>query len=66
MAKKKESKAQIKVMQTGSTIGCPKNQRATLLGLGLRKIGNIRILQDTVSVRGMVRKVKHLVNVENV
>jgi large subunit ribosomal protein L30 len=66
MAQKKDSKAQIKVMQTGSTIGCPDDQKATLVGLGLRKIGNVRVLQDTASVRGMVRKVKHLVNVENV
>jgi large subunit ribosomal protein L30 len=66
MAKKKESKAQIKVTQIGSVIGRPDDQHATLLGLGLRKIGNVKVLEDTASVRGMVRKVRHLVSVETV
>jgi len=66
MTKKKESKGQIKVTQTGSYIGRPADQRRTLLGLGLKKIGNSKILEDTASVQGMVSKVRHLISVENV
>ncbi len=52
------------VIQTGSPIRRPKNQRATLVGLGLNRIGRSRVLEDTPSVRGMINKVKHLVRVE--
>ncbi len=61
-----KSKKQIKVTQTSSYIGCPGNQRQTLLGLGLKKIGNSKILEDTASARGMVKKVRHLISVETV
>ena len=57
MTKEKESKGQIKVTQTGSYIGRSVDQRRTLTGLGLKKIGNTKILEDTPSVRGMVKKV---------
>ncbi len=59
MAQKKT----IKVRQTGSPIRRPQDQRATLIGLGLNKIGRERELEDTPAVRGMVRKVAHLVEV---
>jgi len=59
-------KKQIRVTQTGSYIGCPVNQRKALLGLGLKKIGNSRILEDTASARGMVKKVEHLISVETI
>ncbi len=59
MAQKKT----IKVRQTGSPIRRPQDQRATLVGLGLNKIGRERELEDTPSVRGMIRKVSHLVEV---
>lgn len=59
MAQKKT----IKVRQTGSPTRRPKDQRATLVGLGLNKIGRVRELEDTPSVRGMVSKVSHLVEV---
>ena len=59
MAKKKT----IKVRQTGSPIRRPKDQRATLVGLGLNKIGRVRELEDTPSVRGMIDKVSHLVEI---
>jgi large subunit ribosomal protein L30 len=59
MAQKKT----IKVRQTGSPIRRPEDQRATLIGLGLNKIGRERELEDTPSVRGMVRKVSHLVEI---
>ena len=54
----------VKVTQTASPIGRPKDQRATLIGLGLNKINRTRELEDTPSVRGMISKVKHLVRVE--
>ena len=57
------AKKTIKVRQTGSPIRRPKEQRATLVGLGLNKIGRTRELEDTPSVRGMVAKVAHLVEV---
>lgn len=56
----------IKVVQTGSPIGRPKDQRATLVGLGLNKVGREKILLDTLSVRGMINKVMHLVRTEEV
>ncbi len=55
----------VKVTQTGSPIGRPKDQRATLIGLGLNKLNRTRELEDTPAVRGMIRKVSHLVRVED-
>jgi large subunit ribosomal protein L30 len=54
----------VKVTQTGSPIGRPKDQRATLIGLRLNKMNRTSELEDTPSVRGMIRKVSHLVRVE--
>ena len=56
--------AKLKVTQTGSPIGRKKDQRATLIGLGLNKMNRSRELEDTPSVRGMIAKVRHLVRVE--
>ena len=53
----------ITVEQTGSPIGRPKDQRATLVGLGLNRCGRVRTLEDTPAVRGMIDKVAHLVRV---
>ena len=53
----------VTVEQTGSPIGRPLQQRATLVGLGLTRIGRRKILQDTPAVRGMIAKVAHLVRV---
>ncbi|MEA2586862.1 MAG: large subunit ribosomal protein [Thermomicrobiales bacterium] len=47
-----------------STIGRPKDQEATVRTLGLRKLHQTVELQDTPSVRGMVNKVRHLLNIE--
>ena len=58
------TKATLTVVQTGSPIGRRKDQRATLIGLGLNKIRRSRELEDTPSVRGMIRKVRHLVRVD--
>jgi large subunit ribosomal protein L30 len=53
----------ITVEQTHSPIGRPAEQRATLIGLGLNKIGRRKALVDTPAVRGMIAKVAHLVRV---
>jgi large subunit ribosomal protein L30 len=55
--------AEITVKQTGSPIRRTADQRATLKGLGLNKMGRERVLQDTPEVRGMIRKVQHMVEV---
>ena len=57
------AKKTLKVRQTGSPIRRPQDQRATLIGLGLNKIGRVSELEDTPSVRGMIRKVSHMVEV---
>jgi len=59
-----KAKATVKVTQTGSPIGRHKSQRATLVGLGLNKMHRTVELEDTPSIRGMIRKVHHLVRVE--
>ncbi len=56
----------IRVTQIGSPIGRRKDQRATLIGLGLNKMHRSRELEDTPSIRGMVTKVGHLVRVEEI
>jgi large subunit ribosomal protein L30 len=61
-----EQKNRVRVTQTGSPIGRRKDQRETLIGLGLNKMHRSRELEDTPSVRGMIDKVKHLVRVEPV
>ena len=55
--------ATIKVTQTGSPIRRTKDQRATLVGLGLGKMHRTRELTDSPEVRGMIRKVQHMVTV---
>lgn len=58
--------AQIKVTWKRSAIGFAKDQEATLRALGLRKLNQTVIKEDTPSIRGMLRKVQHLVEVEEV
>ena len=53
----------ISVKQVGSPIRRPRDQRATLIGLGLNKMNKTRELVDTPEVRGMINKVKHLVEI---
>ncbi|KZY46746.1 50S ribosomal protein L30 [Roseovarius sp. HI0049] len=53
----------IVVKQVGSPIRRPKDQRATLVGLGLNKMHKTRELEDTPSIRGMIRKIPHLVEI---
>ncbi len=54
----------VKVTQTASALGRKPGQKETLVGLGLNKIRSSRELEDTPSVRGMIRKVAHLIKVE--
>ncbi|GGB62545.1 50S ribosomal protein L30 [Henriciella pelagia] len=61
MAKKKSDT--VTVRQTGSPIRRKPEQRQTLVGLGLNKIGRERQLEDTPAVRGMIAKVSHLIEV---
>jgi len=64
-ATKKAVKAggKIKVKMTGSVIGCTDVQRATVRGLGLRKLHQVVEREDTPMVRGMINRVSHLVSV---
>jgi len=62
MAKaKKTDKKTIRIQMIGSVIGCTDDQRATVRGLGLRRMHQIVEREDTPAVRGMVNKVPHLV-----
>jgi large subunit ribosomal protein L30 len=56
----------VRVTQVRSPIGRQKDQRATLIGLGLNKLNRTRDLEDTPSVRGMIDKVRHLIRVEEI
>ena len=55
----------VRVRQVASGNGRKPGQQDTLRGLGLNKVGRVRELEDTPSVRGMIRKVSHLVRVED-
>ena len=57
---------QLKVTLKKSLIGSTKRQRATATGLGLRKINQTRHLKNTPAIRGMIKKVIHLVQVEEI
>ena len=59
------AKKVLRVTQIGSPIGRRKDQRATLVGLGLNKMNRTRELENTPAVRGMIDKVRHLVKVED-
>ncbi len=54
----------MKITLRRSLIGVPKDQRATVRALGLRKTGDTREVKDTPDVRGMVDKVAHLLTIE--
>ena len=61
-----EDIGRVRVTQIGSPAGRKPGQRETLIGLGLNKMHRTRELPDTPAVRGMIRKVAHLVRVEDV
>ncbi len=54
----------LRITLVKSMIGRPEKHRKVLAGMGLRKLNRTVELQDTPSVRGMIRKVSHLVSVE--
>ena len=56
--------AKIKIKQVGSPIRRTNDQRATLTGLGLNKLNRVSELEDSPEVRGMIRKVQHMVEVQ--
>ncbi len=58
--------AKLKVTQKRSLIGQNKSNRAVVAGLGLRRIGNSVVVENTPSMRGMIKKVIHLLDVEEV
>jgi large subunit ribosomal protein L30 len=58
--------AQLKVKQVRSGIGRKKNQRDTLRTLGLKRIGDVKVVADRPEVRGMLATVPHLIAVEEV
>lgn len=64
--KKQEEAKMIKVTLVKSTIGSLKNQKANVEALGLHKVGNSNTFKDDAIVRGMLRKVSHLVKVEEI
>jgi large subunit ribosomal protein L30 len=55
--------AKITVKQVKSIIGRPENQRKIVLALGLGRVGRTREINDTESVRGMIARVSHLVEI---
>lgn len=55
----------LRVKYTKSAIGYNKTQKATITALGLRKLGQTVELKDTPSIRGMLRKVAHLVTIQD-
>ena len=57
--------AQIKVTLVRSTIGCTQTQKATVAALGLKKIRSFSVHEDTPAIMGQIKKVSHLVKVEN-
>jgi large subunit ribosomal protein L30 len=56
--------AKLSVKLVKSTIGCKQDQIATVAALGLKKIRDVKVHNDTPQIRGMIKKVSHLVEVE--
>ncbi|MDX2236614.1 MAG: 50S ribosomal protein L30 [Hyphomonadaceae bacterium] len=54
----------LRVKRIGSAIRREKSQEQTLIGLGLTRMQKVAVLEDTPAVRGMIRKVAHLIEVE--
>ena len=54
----------VKVTLVKSVIGTKQSHRATVKGLGLRRLNSVSVLEDTPAVRGMINKVQYLVKVE--
>lgn len=63
MAKKTKAKPKIKIRLKRSPIGCPEKQKRVVRGLGFRKLNQVVERPDDAAIRGMVRKIPHLVEV---
>ena len=63
MATKKSAGSTVKVRRVGSPVRRDNSQRATLMGLGLKRANQVVELEDTPAVQGMIRKVHHLVEI---
>ena len=63
MTAKKSAGARVKVRRIGSPVRRDNSQRATLMGLGLKRANQVVELEDTPAVQGMIRKVHHLVEI---
>jgi len=61
MTTPQETHTTVKVQLVRSPIGCKESHRATVRGLGLRKIGSVSELEDTAAVRGMINKISYLI-----
>ncbi len=61
-----DNEKMLKVTQRKSAIGYNIKQKQTLVGLGIKKLNRPSVLQDTPSIRGMINKVSHLVEVEEI
>lgn len=59
------AKKEIKVTLKKSGIGYPEREKKTLRGLGLKRLNRTIVLKDTPAVRGMIKKVEHLVRIED-
>ncbi len=58
--------AKLKITLTRSLIGRPEDQRKTVQALGLKKLNSSVVQDDTPAIRGMIRKVEHLVSTEEI
>jgi large subunit ribosomal protein L30 len=64
MAIKKKSTGTLKIRWVRSFIGCPRNMRQTIRGMGFRRMNQLIERPDTPSIRGMIARVHHLVQIE--
>jgi len=62
----KKAEKQLRIILVRSMVGYPRRQREVIKGLGLRKISSEVVRKDCPEIRGMIRKVAHLVNVEEI
>jgi len=64
MAKTIKKSGTLKIKWVVSFIGCPRGMRATIRGLGFRRMNQVVEREDTPAIRGMIAKVHHLVRIE--
>ena len=64
MATKKKSSGTLKIRGVRSFIGCPRNMRETIRGMGFRRMNQVIERPDTPNIRGMIARVHHLVEIE--